>query len=114
VWLCGAAGVLIYAPAAVIQLIIDSGRLSLAGLAFMAGSAVFHVGYFNALQRGYRMGDLSLVYPLAPVILVAPAREVSIVFGVLIGANTLGEGQTVRRTVAAVAILSGIVLLALS
>jgi drug/metabolite transporter (DMT)-like permease len=250
-WLCGAAGVFIYAPAALIQLVVDSGRLSLAGLAFMAGSAVFHVGYFNALQRGYRMGDLSLVYPLArgtgpllsviaaivilgetagalslvgagliivaaislahgargtsagramglavftgvctaaytvwdahavttlhqpvivyfwgaevirmallaapawrhrgelrtarrrqlraalgvgvlspaayilvlialtlaPVILVAPAREVSIVFGVLIGANTLGEGQAVRRTIAAVAILSGIVLLAAS
>jgi drug/metabolite transporter (DMT)-like permease len=65
VWLCGAAGVLIYAPAALIQLVIDSDRLSWAGLGFMAGSAILHAGYFNALQRGYKLGDLSLVYPLA-------------------------------------------------
>lgn len=32
---------------------------------FMAGSALLHVGYFVSLQRGYRLGDLSLVYPLA-------------------------------------------------
>jgi drug/metabolite transporter (DMT)-like permease len=51
---------------------------------------------------------------LAPVVVVAPAREVSIVFGVLVGANSLGEGQTVRRTVSALAILAGIVFLALS
>ncbi len=65
VWLCGVAGVTIYAPAALIQLLIAAGRLSWAGLGFMAGSAVLHAGYFNALQRGYKLGDLSLVYPLA-------------------------------------------------
>jgi drug/metabolite transporter (DMT)-like permease len=35
------------------------------GWAFVVGSAVLHVGYFVALQRGYRVGDLSIVYPLA-------------------------------------------------
>jgi multidrug transporter EmrE-like cation transporter len=29
------------------------------------GSACLHVGYFLALQHGYRVGDLSVVYPLA-------------------------------------------------
>lgn len=55
-----------------------------------------------------------VAFTLAPVVVVAPAREVSIVFGVLVGANSLGEGQAVRRTTAAVAILAGIVLLAVS
>lgn len=32
---------------------------------FVAGSATFHVSYFLTLQRGYRVGDLSVVYPLA-------------------------------------------------
>ena len=31
----------------------------------MAGSGVIHAVYFAFLQRGYRDGDLSLVYPLA-------------------------------------------------
>lgn len=35
------------------------------GWAFILGSALLHVGYFTALQRGYRVGDLSIVYPLA-------------------------------------------------
>ena len=32
---------------------------------FVLGSAALHVGYFVALQRGYRVGDLSIVYPIA-------------------------------------------------
>lgn len=32
---------------------------------FVVGSALLHVGYFLSLQRGYRVGELSLVYPLA-------------------------------------------------
>jgi drug/metabolite transporter (DMT)-like permease len=32
---------------------------------FMFGSGVLHLGYFVSLQRGYAVGDLSLVYPLA-------------------------------------------------
>jgi drug/metabolite transporter (DMT)-like permease len=47
----------------------------------------------------------------ASVIFVAPAREVSIVFGVLLGANVLGEGRVVQRALAGLAILAGIVLL---
>jgi drug/metabolite transporter (DMT)-like permease len=35
------------------------------GLAFVGGTAVLHVGYFLSLQRGYSVGDLSVVYPLA-------------------------------------------------
>jgi len=34
-------------------------------LIFIGGTAVLHTGYFLALQQGYRLGDLSLVYPLA-------------------------------------------------
>lgn len=36
-----------------------------AHVAFALGSSVIHVAYFVSLQRGYRVGDLSLVYPLA-------------------------------------------------
>lgn len=34
-------------------------------VAAVVGSAALHVGYFLSLQHGYRVGDLSIVYPLA-------------------------------------------------
>lgn len=44
---------------------------------------------------------------------VAPAREVSIVFATLLGAQVLGEGSRVRRLVASVVIVAGVIALAL-
>ena len=49
---------------------------------------------------------------LAPVSLVAPTREVSIVLGAAIGTQMLGEPGGGRRVAAAVAVVGGIVLLA--
>lgn len=49
---------------------------------------------------------------IAPVSLVAPAREVSIVIGTILGARLFAEGQIVRRTVAACLMFAGIVALA--
>lgn len=50
---------------------------------------------------------------LASVSLVAPAREVSIVFGAVVGARILHEPAGKRRTIAAVGVVAGIALLAL-
>ncbi len=50
---------------------------------------------------------------LAPVSLVAPAREVSIVLGAALGARLLGEPAGARRVAAAAAVVVGIALLAL-
>ncbi len=51
---------------------------------------------------------------VAPVSLVAPAREVSIVFGALLGARLFAEGDARRRVAGALLILAGIVALARS
>jgi drug/metabolite transporter (DMT)-like permease len=48
-----------------------------------------------------------------PVSLVAPAREVSILFAALMGAHLLGEGDVARRAIAAVGMVLGIAGLAL-
>jgi drug/metabolite transporter (DMT)-like permease len=48
-----------------------------------------------------------------PITYVAPARELSIVFGVFFGAGLLKERDMVKRMLAALVILVGIVLLAL-
>jgi drug/metabolite transporter (DMT)-like permease len=50
---------------------------------------------------------------LAPVSLVAPAREPSMVIGAVLGAGVLGEGHARRRALCAAAIVVGVALLGL-
>lgn len=65
VWLFGTVSALLYTPFALWMLSGLNWSLSPDQLVFMAGTAVIHCVYFLLLQRGYRAGDLSLVYPLA-------------------------------------------------
>jgi len=65
VWLISALATAMYAPLAVAIIIFQQPRIGAIQLLFMAGSAVLQLAYFLLLQRGYRVGDLSLVYPLA-------------------------------------------------
>lgn len=64
VWLLTALSALLYAPAALIAM-RSAPPLDPTSLMTMAVSSVIHVGYFLLLLRGYRAGDLSLVYPVA-------------------------------------------------
>lgn len=50
---------------------------------------------------------------LAPVTLVAPLRELSILFGVALGGQFLAEGHTWSRAAAAVAIVAGVATISL-
>jgi uncharacterized membrane protein len=50
---------------------------------------------------------------ISPVSYVAPARETGILFGTVLGVRVLAEGQSQTRAVGAVAMVLGIVLLAL-
>lgn len=50
----------------------------------------------------------------APVSIVAPLREMSILFAVVVGAGWLKEGDAVRRMVAACIMMAGVVTLALA
>ncbi|NWF56428.1 MAG: EamA family transporter [Syntrophaceae bacterium] len=65
VWLFASLSSLIYAPLAVLIYIWQKPHLGPIQIVFMVGSALIHLAYFLVLQRGYRVGDLSLVYPLA-------------------------------------------------
>lgn len=60
---------------------------------------------------GYILVLVAMVF--TPVSLVAPAREVSILFAALMGAHLLREGDLARRVVAAVGMVLGIAGLAL-
>ena len=65
IWLFGFLAMLIYAPLAVVVILLEEPHLGAEALVFMFGSGVLHLAYFVFLQRGYAVGDLSLVYPLA-------------------------------------------------
>jgi drug/metabolite transporter (DMT)-like permease len=65
VWLFTSVAALIEAPIALGIVLIARPSIGWLGIAFMAGTGVLHAAYFLSLQRGYEVGDLSLVYPLA-------------------------------------------------
>ncbi len=65
VWLFGVLSVAIYLPVAVVVLLVSHPVLGAAQIGFIAGSGTIHTCYYTFLQRGYKEGDLSLVYPLA-------------------------------------------------
>jgi drug/metabolite transporter (DMT)-like permease len=64
-WLLTAISSVCYAPLAWGVLRAGGWRPDGTALLVIAGSGVIHVGYFVLLLRGYRAGDLSVVYPLA-------------------------------------------------
>ena len=64
-WLLTGISAVLYAPVALWMLAHGSWRPDGRALLFVLGSGVIHVGYFVALLRGYRVSDLSLVYPTA-------------------------------------------------
>lgn len=64
-WLLTAISSVCYAPFVFVLLRSNDWRPDPTALVLVAGSGVIHVGYFVLLLRGYRVGDLSVVYPLA-------------------------------------------------
>ncbi len=65
VWLLSLFTAVIYAPVAAVYMWLERPALTAAHAGAALVSSAIHVGYFLCLQRGYRVGDLSLVYPLA-------------------------------------------------
>jgi drug/metabolite transporter (DMT)-like permease len=65
VWLFAALSLVLYAPFAVAIWVWQAPHLGRQELMAMAISGAIHAVYFLLLQQGYKIGDLSLVYPLA-------------------------------------------------
>ena len=64
-WLLSALSVVLWAPVGIGALVLTHAVPAPQALAWIAGSATIHLVYFVALQRGYRHGDFSVVYPVA-------------------------------------------------
>ena len=65
VWLFGSMSALIYAPLAAAILWWQQPQFGWVHYGLMSASAALHTCYYMLLDRGYRSGDLSIVYPIA-------------------------------------------------
>ena len=99
-WLFSLLTVVLWAPIIVVYMIVWRPTLGWLALLFMLGSATIHLAYFLMLQRGYRHGDLSVVYPLAR----GTGPLLSMVGAVLL----LGERPTWLAVVGALLIIAGV------
>jgi drug/metabolite transporter (DMT)-like permease len=64
-WLVSILQTVVFAPWIVWVIYTERPVLGLTEWFFISGSAVIHIAYYYFLQWGYRIGDISLVYPIA-------------------------------------------------
>jgi len=104
VWAFAALSSLIYAPLALGVVIVQHFQFSAEALAFILVSAVLHTAYYLLLDRGYRYGDLSVVYPLA--------RATGPLLTVLVAVALLGERPGIVAMCGAALVVGGALFLA--
>jgi drug/metabolite transporter (DMT)-like permease len=64
-WLVAVSSATMYGPLVGAFILWRQPKLNGTELFFIAGSAFIHFAYFLILQKGYRVADLSIIYPLA-------------------------------------------------
>jgi drug/metabolite transporter (DMT)-like permease len=100
VWLFAACSALIYAPLAAGLLAWLRPQIGLPELGMIFGTVIIHIAYFLLLQQGYRVGDLSLVYPLS--------RGTGPVLSMLLAVALLGETPSLTAVGGGLLVAAGI------
>jgi drug/metabolite transporter (DMT)-like permease len=103
VWLFAVLSALLYAPLAAAVIWWVRPQFGWVHYGLMAASAVLHTAYYMLLDRGYRSGDLSVVYPIAR----GSGPLITIVCAVIL----LGERPTPLAVAGALLIAGGAVVL---
>ncbi len=102
-WLCTISAAVVTAPLAIAQSSATGVWPSPGSLIYPTVSGLIHVGYFAALARAYRAGDLSLVYPLA--------RGSGPLLAVVLSVVVIGERPSILATIGIAGILLGVLCL---
>jgi drug/metabolite transporter (DMT)-like permease len=102
-WLVAVLSALLYAPATIAIIEIWQLEITAATIGLIAGSAALHTAYFVMLNQAYRIGDLSLVYPMARGTGPLLAATAAILF--------LGERPSPIAAVGALLIVGGAIIL---
>jgi drug/metabolite transporter (DMT)-like permease len=105
VWLLAASAAVLYLPVVIVTVIVTSPHLTALNWLFLAGTGLLHGGYFLFLQLGYRIGDLSLAYPIG--------RGTGALLAALAGIVLLGERPTLIGYAGILAIVAGVVMIGL-
>ena len=103
IWLAATAATLLYIPVIAIAWAGGWLHLTALGWVFMAGTGVLESAYFVFLQSGYRLGDLSLVYPVG--------RGTGALLAAVAGIAFLGERPGPVAIGGIIAVVAGIALI---
>ncbi len=102
-WLVALLSALLYAPATITIVHVWEIKINFVMLGVITGSAALHTAYFVLLNQAYRIGDLSLVYPLA--------RGTGPLLASLAAIAFLGERPSLLALGGALAIIGGAMVL---
>jgi drug/metabolite transporter (DMT)-like permease len=103
-WLTFVVGAIAFAPMGIASL--ATAQFEWWWVAFATVCGIFEVAYFLLLQRGYRVGDVSLVYPIAR----GTGPMLSVVGAVVL----LGETPSSLALLGVVVIITGIAVIGLA
>lgn len=105
IWLLAASVTVLYLPVVAITAALTRSHLTGMNWLFLAGTGVLHGAYFLFLQLGYRLGDLSLAYPIG--------RGTGALLAALAGIVLLGERHDLLGYAGIGAIVAGVVVIGL-
>jgi drug/metabolite transporter (DMT)-like permease len=105
IWLLAVGVTGIYLPVVAVTAFVTHPRLAGLNWLFLAGTGVLHAGYFLFLQLGYRLGDLSVGYPIG--------RGTGAMLAALAGILLLGERPSLLGGAGILAIVAGVVVIGL-
>jgi multidrug transporter EmrE-like cation transporter len=103
-FIASALVVSLWLPLALVSGLLDIGQWSARLWLCMVASAVLHLVYFNVLLHGYRVADLTVVYPVAR----GSAPRVTVAGAVL----WLGESLSAAGVAGVLAVCGGVFVLA--
>ena len=104
-WLTFVVATIVVAPFGIASLVQVGPRMPVL-LLLALGSGILQIAYFLALQRGYRLGDVSVVYPLAR----GSGPLLSVIFAILL----FGERPGILALIGAGVVVAGVVVIGLA
>ena len=102
-WLFLIVSSVVFAPVALVVVIVTTPRWGLDQSVAVGVTAVMHLAYYLVLQRGYAHGDLSVVYPIA--------RGTGPLLSVFVGALVFGERLTAGGIAGALLVVGGVLII---